>query len=288
MESANKKRKRLKGFKLKEKIIQSVLHLIMIILLILMLYPIFIAVFIAVKNLDDFKAAPWIPTLPMWFSNFKTASQTVITYVINTVVVAAASVTGMLFVSSVSAYVFARLKFPGREIIYFAVIALMMVPGVLTLVPTYMIYNQLHLLNTLWVLIIPVIFGGSVSGVFLLRAFFGGIPEDIFEAARIDGCNEFQNYINVCLPLSKPILGTLAIQTIMGIWNDIVWPTITIQNERLWTISAGLFLQFSNAYSTNTPVLFAGYILASMPLILLFMFCNKFYIEGLTSAGLKL
>ena len=274
--------------KKKTAIPQIFLHLIIAVLMVCMLYPLFISVFIALKNQDAFRADPWVPTLPLWFSNFKTAYTVVGTYIFNTLFVAAAGVTGLLFVSSISAYVFARMKFPGRELIYYAVIALMMVPGVLTLVPTYMLYNNFNMLNTYWVLIVPIIFGGSVNGVFLLRAFFSGIPESTFEAARIDGCSEVQSYFYVCLPLSKAILGTLAIQQIIAIWNDIVWPRITISKPELWTISAGLFRQFSGQYANNTPVQFAGYILASLPLILLFMFANKFYVEGLTSAGLKL
>ncbi len=267
---------------------QVVLHIVLAVLMICMLFPLFISIFIALKNQDAFRAYPWVPTMPFWFANFRTAFTVVGTYIFNTLFVGVVGVTGMLFISSISAYVFARLKFPGREFLYYAVISLMMVPGVLTLVPTYMLYSQMNMLNTYWVLIVPIIFGGSVSGVFLLRAFFGGIPESIFEAARMDGCNEFQNYFYICLPLSKAILGTLAIQQIIAIWNDIVWPTITISDPKLWTISAGLFRQFSGQYATNTPVQFAGYILASLPLILLFTFANKFYIEGLTSAGLKL
>ena len=270
------------------KVSQLILHLIMAFLMILMLYPLFISIFIALKNQDAFRFHPWTPTLPLWFSNFKTAYTVVGTYIYNTLFVGITGVCGMLFVSSISAYVFSRMKFPGREIIYYAVISLMMVPGILTLVPTYMLYSQMKMLNTYAVLIVPIIFGGSVGGVFLLRAFFGGIPESTFEAARMDGCSEFQNYLYICLPLSKAILGTLAIQQIIAIWNDIVWPTITISNPKLWTISAGLFRQFSGQYANNTPVQFAGYILASLPLILLFTFANKYYIEGLTSAGLKL
>lgn len=278
----------LSNQKQKNFISQFILHLVILLLLVIMLYPLFASIFIALKTQQQFKSASWLPTLPLWFSNLKTAFLQIGLYIYNTVFVAVFATIGMLFVSSVSAYTFSRLKFPGREQIYFAVIALMMVPGVLTLVPTYMVYNNLGLLDTRWVLIIPIIFGGSVSGVFLLRAFFTSIPNDVFEAARIDGCSEFQNYVRICLPLSKPILGTLAIQCIVGIWNDIVWPIITIQNSRLWTVSAGIYLQFQGRFSTNVPIQFAGYLLASLPLVVLFIVSCKHYIEGLTSAGLKL
>ncbi|THF84098.1 carbohydrate ABC transporter permease [Cohnella fermenti] len=267
---------------------QSLMHLLMIVLVILLLYPLFIALWISVKDVTAFKQQPWLPTLPMWLGNYSYAWKAVDRYMFNTVFVGAVSTAGLLFLSSLSAYVFARMRFPGREGLYMAVIALMMVPGVLTFVPTYMVYNSLGMLDTYLVLIIPTIIGGSVGGIFLLRAFFNGLPEAIFEAARLDGCSEFNAYWRVCMPLSLPILGTLAVMTIIGIWNDVIWPMTTISDERLFTISAGLFMKFNNDYSTNVPVLFAGYTVASLPLIFLFLFANRFYIEGLTSAGLKL
>lgn len=267
---------------------QTALHTVMIILVFMLLYPLFIALWISIKDVEAFRLEPWLPTLPMWISNYSYAWNAVARYIFNTIFVGVVSTAGLLFLSSLSAYVFSRMKFPGREMLYMAVIALMMVPGVLTFVPTYMVYNTLGLLDTYMVLIIPTIIGGSVGGIFLLRAFFNGLPEAIFEAARIDGGNEFDAYSRICIPLSLPILGTLAVMTIVGIWNDVIWPMTTISNDKLFTISAGLFLKFNNDYSTNVPILFAGYTVASLPLIFLFIFANRYYIEGLTSAGLKL
>ena len=281
------KKNRLTG-RMKHPLAQTILHLVIIILLICLLYPLVMSIFISLKNQEAYRADPWVPTLPLWFSNFRTAFSMVGKYMRNTLVVAGIAIPSMLLVASISAFVFARMKFPGREIIYYAVIALMMVPGVLTLIPQYMLFNDFGLLDTHSVLIIPIILGGSVSGIFLLRSFFSSIPENLFEAASLDGCSTLQSYFHICLPLSKAILGTLAIQQIIGIWNDIVWPSITISNPEMWTISAGLYRQFVNTYNNNTPVQFAGYMLASAPLILLFIFANKYYIEGLTSAGIKL
>lgn len=283
---ARKAKKRTE--RLHHPLAQVILHLVIIILLVCLLYPLVMSVFISVKNQEAYQADPWIPTLPLWFSNFRTAFTLIGKYMRNTLVVACISIPAMLLIASISAFVFARMKFPGRELIYYAVIALMMVPGVLTLIPQYMLYNDLGMLDTYAVLIIPIILGGSVGGIFLLRSFFSGIPEALFEAASLDGCSVLQSYFYICLPLSKAILGTLAIQQIVGIWNDIVWPSITISDPEMWTISAGLYRQFVNTYNNNTPVQFAGYMLASAPLILLFVFANKYYIEGLTSAGIKL
>ena len=154
------------------------------------------------------------------------------------------------------------------------------------LIPNFLLVKGLGLYNTIWALVLP----GAIStwNLIVMKTSFQSIPVSLEESARLDGANDFVILFKIILPLSKAILGTLAIQQIIAIWNDIVWPTITISDPKLWTISAGLFRQFSGQYATNTPVQFAGYILASLPLILLFTFANKFYIEGLTSAGLKL
>ena len=283
-----KKHTKIGGVKAKTALCQTVLHIVIIALLVCLLYPLLMSVFIAVKNQEAYRADPWIPTLPLWFSNFRTAFTLIGKYMGNTALVAGISIPLLLLVASLSAFVFARMRFPGREFMYYGVIALMMVPGVLTLIPQYMLYNEMGMLDTYWVMIIPIILGGSVGGIFLLRAFFSGIPESLFEAASLDGCSVLQSYAHICIPLSKPILGTLAIQQIVGIWNDIVWPSITISDPDMWTISAGLYRQFVNTFGNNTPVQFAGYMMASLPLILLFVFANRFYIEGLTSAGIKL
>jgi ABC-type glycerol-3-phosphate transport system permease component len=124
--------------------------------------------------------------------------------------------------------------------------------------------------------------------VFLLRSFFEGLPEAMFEAARLDGASEFNIYLRICLPLSGPIMGTLAIMQIINTWNDYMWPIITIQDDELLTISAGLIQRFASTTSTNYPITMASYLLSSLPLIIFFVFANKAYIAGLTSSGIKL
>jgi multiple sugar transport system permease protein len=242
----------------------------------------------AFKSELGYQYTRWYPTLPLRFRNFNAAFPLIWRYILNTLIVAVSGTAGMLFISSLAAYTFARIKFPGREFLYMMVIALMMIPGIMTLVPSFMLYKGFGLLNSRLVLIIPIITGGSVFGTFLLRTFFSGIPEDIFEAARIDGARDFKVYYSICLPLCMPILGTLTIMQINGIWNDYLWPMITQQKHENLTISAGLIVQFVKEFSRNYPVQFAGYLLSSIPLILLFVFANKYYIEGLTSSAIKL
>lgn len=272
----------------KLEISQFMMHAIIILLLLLMMYPLAMAFWGAFKSDYNFAYTKWFPTIPFRVTNIAVSFTNIWKYILNTVIVAAAGTTGAMIIASISAYTFARMNFYGKNFLYMMTISLMMIPGILTLVPSFMIYKGIFGLNNLFILIAPLIVGGPIFGVFLLRAFFEGLPESIFESARIDGANEFKVYKSICLPMSMPILGTLAIMQIVGVWNDYMWPIITIQSDSLLTISAGLVQRFSNQISTNYPLTFSAYLLASLPLILLFTFSSKYYIEGLTSSGLKL
>jgi ABC-type glycerol-3-phosphate transport system permease component len=267
---------------------QIILHAVIIVLLVLMLYPLGLTFWGAFKSDMTFTSSKWYPTLPIRVNNVKVAFFGTWRYLVNTVVVAGVGTTFMLLIASLSAFTFARMKFLGKNVLYFAVIALMMIPGVLTLVPGYMLYKTFGLLDTYSVLILPIVTGGPIFGVFLLRAFFEGIPKDFFEAAQMDGAHDFKLFYKIALPLCIPIMGTLAIMSIVNVWNDFLWPMITINDYNLLTIAAGLIITFTGQYSSNLPVTFGGYLVASMPLVLLFTFTNRFYIQGLLSTSIKL
>lgn len=267
---------------------QIVLNGVILLLLFMLVYPLAMSIWCSFKTEIGFMYTRWYPTIPLRIKNYSVVFGNIWRYMVNTIFVATTGTAGLLFIASISAYTFARLKFPGKEFLFMMVIALMMVPGVLTLVPNYMLYQRFGLLNTYWVLILPMLSTGPVFGTFLLRSFFKSIPEDIFESARIDGAKEFIVFYKISLPLSLPILGTLTIMQVGGIWNDFLWPMITIQKDSMLTISAGLITRFTSEYGSNFPLSFAGYMIASFPLLILFIFANKYYVQGLTSAALKL
>ena len=274
--------------KRKFSISQIILNGCIIFILLLMLYPLAMALWGSFKSSFSFTYTKWYPTLPIRITNLSEAFKNVAQYTYNTVIVAACGTLGSLIIASLAAYAFSRMRFVGKKVLYSMVIALMMIPGVLTLVPSYMIYKEIVGLNNLMILILPIIVGGPIFGVFLLRSFFEGLPEAMFEAARLDGASEFNIYLRICLPLSGPIMGTLAIMQIINTWNDYMWPIITIQDDELLTISAGLIQRFASTTSTNYPITMASYLLSSLPLIIFFVFANKAYIAGLTSSGIKL
>ena len=246
------------------------------------------AVWCSFKSTAQFNLTKWYPTLPFNFENVFYAAKELDVYILNTIFVGGAGTLGMLAVSSLAAYAFARMKFYLKNALYAMVIGLMMLPAIMTLVPSFMLYKKLVGTDSYLILILPIITGGSVFGVFLLRGFFEGLNESIFEAAKIDGAGDFVCYTKICLPLSVPILTTLAIMQLSGAWNDYIWPMIAIPSDASkLTIAAAIKKEFLSANTGSYPTLFAGYLISSVPLILLYVFSNKFYVEGLTNAAVK-
>ena len=268
---------------------QTLLHLTMAILLFCMIYPLAMSVWCAFKTTAEYDLSKFYPTLPMKISNLATAFSKVGGYMYNTVAVAVFGIAGSLFIASLASYAFAKMDFPGKALFFTMVLCLMMIPGVLTLVPQFLMYKGLNLNDSLFAILLPQWTMQPVGAVFLLSMFFKGLPDDLFNAAKIDGATDFQAYRKMALPLCIPILVTLAIQQINGLWNDYIWPmTVISTNYGKLTISAGLIVEFRNLYSQNMPVTYSGYLIASLPLLLVFLFGNKFYIQGLMASSITM
>ncbi|MFB9276864.1 carbohydrate ABC transporter permease [Cohnella cellulosilytica] len=226
-----------------------------------------------------------LPDVIQW-ENYRRAFDTVVPFALNSIIIAACAVAGVLVVAALAAYAFARYRFPGRETLYYLVIALMMVPAVLLLIPMFKLVVAMGMLNTYAVVILPQIAGGCIIAVFLLRSFFAGLPEDLFESFRMDGAREVRILRSLVLPLSKPILGTIAVLNFHSSWNDYIWPLVTINDKALKPIVTGI-MSFSNEYSTDYGPMMAAYVLASVPLMLVIGFAMKYFVDGLTSGAVK-
>jgi ABC-type glycerol-3-phosphate transport system permease component len=268
-------------------LVETPKHIILLTLLCLVFYPILAMVFIGGKYQDQFYHQPWTLSLPFHFDNYTAAWTFINHYLANSVIVTAVTDVGVLALSALSAFVFARYKFPGKEVLFYAIIALLMVPGILTLIPQFILVKNLGLVNTRWTLILPYIAGGQVFGISLLRSFFASLPEELFEAARIDGASDLTLLFRLVLPLSWSILATLAIFESLSVWNDIIWPAVTTTDDSLKTVAIGI-LFFQQQYATDWGLLMAGYALASIPLLLLFAVASRYFIAGLTSGALKI
>ena len=168
----------------------------------------------------------------------------------------------------------------------------MMIPGILTLAPQYaLVYNNLRLGQTMAGVILPAIAGGMPTGVFLIRTFFSGVPDSVFEPAELDGAGHIRRYLTLALPLSMPILFTIGLSTLLGAWNDIIWARLILYGkENLYTISVGVFVSFNSSVnkSITDTVVYAGYCIASLPLVLVFALTSKQFIKGLTSGAIKM
>ncbi len=261
--------------------------IILTVLAVLTFYPFVIMFFISLKDISQFDHARFTLTFPIHWKNYSTVWEGVSRYILNSVLISTGSCLGVLVCSTLTAYSLARFSFPGKMFFYYMIICLLMIPGVLTLIPRYILVWQLKMIDTRWGLWLPYIAGGQVFVIFVLRTFFVSIPQEFFESARIDGASELQVLWNIAFPLSKPIMVTLAILNILGTWNDIVWPLIVITSDELRTITIGL-LAFQSMYITQWGILFAGYTLATLPLLILFMFASKLFIRGLTSGAIKM
>ncbi len=268
-------------------LVETTNTLILLIFLFLTLVPVILMLFISLKNRAQIFTQFWaMPRPPLW-SNYVAGWNGMMPYIVNSLIYGSISVAAVVFLSSLSGYVFARHRFPGKEVIYVAILSLMMIPGVLTLIPSFILVRQLALIDSPLALILPWTAGGQVFGILLCRSYIASLPQEIFEAGRIDGASEFDLYTMVALPMSAPILITLAIMHFVGIYNDFIWPLVTITDPAKQVVGVGL-RQFVNQFGVvDIGAQMAGYAVSVLPLLILFTFGMKYYIQGVTAGALK-
>ena len=203
---------------------------------------------------------------------------------VNTMIVTVATVAGNLLFCSLAGYAFARIKFFGREVVFILLLATLMIPLQVVMIPTFIIVKDLGLINTLNALIVPNL--ANAFGVFLLRQFFRTLPVELEEAARIDGASRLSVLFKIVLPLSGPVLATLAVITFLWTWNDFLWPLITIYTPNNMTLQLGL-TEFQGTHQTATNLLMAANVMSLLPVLLLFFLAQKYFIRGIATSGLK-
>jgi ABC-type glycerol-3-phosphate transport system permease component len=200
-----------------------------------------------------------------------------------------ASVLIIIATSALAGYSFARLRYRGKNFLYMSVVALLMIPGLLTLIPLFLLIKSFGMLDSYLGLIIAFAAGGQAFTIFVFRQSFASLPEELFEAARIDGCGELRVFWQIVLPLSKPIIGTMAIWNLLAIWNEYMMPLVLMSNPDKFPITVGL-IQFESQFVSQTLYgpMFAGYTIASLPLLILFLFTMRLFMKGLTSGAVKI
>ena len=208
-------------------------------------------------------------------------------YMVNTFIVTVLTALGVLMLGSATAYILARYRFMGHKAIFLMVISTMMFPGVLTLVPSFLLVKRMGLLNTYWAMILPYVAGGQVFAIFVLRSFFKGLSEELFESARIDGAGHLRIYWNIVLPLSKPALSVVLIMNILGTWNNFLWPFITNTDGSHHVVASGLYTMATSGHASNFSTMYAAYAISSIPLLVMFIYATRPFIQGMTSGALK-
>jgi multiple sugar transport system permease protein len=208
-------------------------------------------------------------------------------YFKNTMTIMIPVLFGTLLTSSMVGYGFARLRFPLKRLWFTLILSSLMLPYAVSMLPTFLLWAQLGAINTFYPLIVPIWFGGGAFNIFLLRQFFLTIPRELEDAAIIDGASYFQIYARIMAPLIKPALIVVGLFTFLNVWNDFLNPLIYLNEEKKYTLALGL-MQFQGTYSTDWNLLMAGATIVVIPPVIVFIFGQKYFIEGVTMTGLKL
>ncbi len=212
------------------------------------------------------------------------ADTEILRWLLNSTIVSLIAIGAHVVLCSLAGYGFARLRFRGRDFGFLAIVATIMIPTQLLMIPTYIMFSRLGLIDSLAAAFVPWL--ASAFGIFLMRQFFLSIPVELEEAAALDGANKWQTFGRVVLPLAKPALATLAIFTLLGAWNDLIWPLVAINKENLFTVQLGI-ANFQSTRRTQWSLLMASNVVATAPLIAFFLVAQKHFIATMTMSGLK-
>ena len=260
------------------------LYIVLILIAVIMVVP--FLWMLSKTQYDAVKIPPvWIPDPPQWENYVKLfTEQPMFQFMLNTIKIVFFVVLGQLFFSSLAAYSFARISFKGRNVVFFFYIATLMVPGQVTMIPTYLMFAKAGLTDNHLALILPAFF--SAFGVFLLRQFFMSLPRELEEAAEIDGCNPFMTYWRIMLPLVVPAMLTLGVFTLMNTWNDYMGPLIYLSSPEKYTMTLGI-AYFKGVYTTQWNLVMAGSIVSVVPILIAYLCAQKYFIEGIAFSGVK-
>lgn len=211
------------------------------------------------------------------------AGQDILGWLGNTLIYSLVSVVAVLFLSALAGYAFAKKRFRGKEVMFWSFLAMVMVPFHVTLIPTFILMANLGGVDTYWGLILPSL--ANAQAVFLMRQFISGLPDELFEAARIDGAGEFRIFLRIVLPLCKPILATLGIFVFLWHWNDFLWPLIIAKSNAMFTLTVGI----SSLQQQNVPLstMLAGSVVALLPIFLAYLIAQRYVQEGVAGTGIK-
>ncbi len=263
-------------------------YLLLIIAAVGVLLPFFWMLASSLKTSNEVFTIPvkWFPSHFVWRNYIEIWQQSGMgTWWKNTLLLSVVVTLLQLFTGSFAAYGFARMRFPGRDVLFLVYVGTIAVPWQSYMIPQFILFSKLHLSNTLWSIILLQAFGAF--GVFLMKQYFESVPEELSEAARIDGLSEYGIYRRIMLPLSTPAIASLTLLTFVNTWNDYLGPLIYLRSPNLWTIQLGLQTFVNNLYDQNYALLFTGLTLSVLPIAVIFMLGQRYFVEGIATSGLK-
>ncbi len=272
-----------------KRIAMFFLYAIMLIILFFWLFPFYWIIRTSLMGTRQILKYPpiWIPN-PIVTKNY-TEGLSILPFprfYLNTITIVLLCMGGAMFTSTLSAYSFSRLRWPGRDKAFSLILSAMMLPGAVTLVPTFIGWSALGGVNTIAPLTVPSWFGGGAFFIFLLRQFYRTIPREYDEAAVVDGAGYFQIYWRIMLPMIKPALISVALFSFINNWNDFMMPLVYLSDEKKYTISLGL-RSFMGMYNTDYGYMMAATVVATFPVVLIFLFGQRYIVEGVVMTGIK-
>lgn len=261
-------------------------HVFILLVLATAFFPLYVMLSISLKSGAQFVAAPFKLAFPFHWGNYGVAWHMVSHYIFNTIFVSVTSILLTFGLSLNAAFFFARYRMPGHRVLWYAFLVLMLMPSVANLVPVFMLLKNMHLLNTFWALILVYITGAQIVQIYILRNFIEEIPQDLFDAAEVDGASPLQQVYRIVLPMSGSILSTLAILQFISTWNNYILPLVVMRDDSMLTLAVGL-VRMDSEYVKDWGALMGGFTIASIPLILIFLFTMRLFVKGLTAGAIK-
>jgi multiple sugar transport system permease protein len=285
---SNQETERFNARRRRERWHTLTVHLVLIGIGVMFGLPFYWLVITSLKpDAQVFRIPPvWFPH-PLQWQNYPHALVYIpfFRYTLNTVILCTLNVLGTIFSCSLVAYSLAKIRWKGRDFVFYSLLATMILPGQVTMIPTFAIFKWLGWIGSIKPLVVPAFFGGAFN-IFLLRQFFLTIPSELSDAARMDGCTEFSTYCRVILPLAQPALATVALFTFIGTWNDFLGPLLYLTDERSFTLSLGL-QRFVSQHGAEWGMLMAASTVMTLPIIVVFFCAQRTFIQGVATTGIK-
>jgi ABC-type glycerol-3-phosphate transport system permease component len=258
----------------------------LVFLLVLTLFPFYMLLISSFKHFDQMILEFWTPSFPLHGDNYASAFRQIAPFIWNTVFISSCIVVGVIIISSLAAYSFVRFDYPGKNALFLLILSLMMIPGFLLLIPQFMLVQKLDMLNTYQGQIFPPMAFGASMATFLMRAFFEGIPKSLLDAADTEGASEWRIYASIVMPLSLPVIATVAILNFLAGWNNYIWPLVATTGDSVKPVILALST-VTGTLDQGISVKLAGYVISSLPLLAFFFLATKPFISGITSGAVK-